>query len=243
MFELLPGTGVLLPNGAGLLRFGMDADTTRETLAGLGAVRGAEVPDATWAYTVWSGDVELTAHANTVDRPEPGDPLLDAVVLKRPGHPVWPVPGRPVPDRPMARRRAFRQEWRGPAGIPVVLDDVDLFGYPAAEVLEALGEDRYPGLLLHHAAPGGYLSAVTFLAAPAPGAGSRTGAGTTEPDIASYEHMWTTGRDEWQLERTDSGYLVVMKRDPPMYLLMCHDTPADQIIANMLAAGVEIVTG
>jgi hypothetical protein len=216
MFELLPGVGVRLPNGAGVLRFGLGSAAARETLAALGEVRG-DAEAAAWAHSVRWGDVELSARAG----PVPGGPL-DSVVLQRSGHPT-PV-GRPGDSRP---------RWYGPAHVAVVLDDVDLFGYPAVEVLEALGTGRPPGLLIRPTRAGGYLPAVTLRAEPP----------CTEPDLASYEHMWTTGRDEWQLEPTGSGYSVVMKGDPPMDLLICHDTLAEQIIANMLAAGVEVVTG
>ncbi|GAA1081267.1 hypothetical protein [Kitasatospora arboriphila] len=239
MFELLPGIGVLLPDGVGTLRFGMDGAATRRTLAGLGQVRSPGGLDATWIFTVQWGDLELTACARG-DRhdPEPGDLLMAYVVLSRAGHPRRPIPGRGV-----VGRGAPGPAWRGPAAVPVVLDGIDLFGYPAAEVLEALGDDRYPELHFQTAVPGGYLPGVSFQAEPPPGAGVHTAAGTGAPDLACYEDMWTTGRHDWQLERTSSGYRIVMKGDPPMDLLMCHDALADQIAANMLAAGVEVVAG
>ncbi|KQV21782.1 MULTISPECIES: hypothetical protein [unclassified Kitasatospora] len=202
MFELLPAIGIRLPDGAGVLRFGLDGAATREVLAGLGAVREDEA--AAWAYSVRWGDVELSARAGTAP-----DSPLDSVVL----------------------RRHLRPHWYGPADVAVVLDDVDLFGYPAVEVLAALGPDRPSGLSFRPTRPGGYLPAVTLRAEPP----------STEPDLAAYQDMWTTGRDRWQLEPTGSGYLVVMKGDPPMDLLICHETLAEQIIANMLAAGVEVV--
>ncbi|WP_457032914.1 hypothetical protein [Kitasatospora sp. P5_F3] len=205
MFELLPAIGIRLPNGAGVLRFGLDGAAARELLAGLGAVR--EDSEAAWAYSVRWGDVELSALAGAAP-----DSPLDSVVLRRTGH--------------------LRPHWYGPADVAVVLDDVDLFGYPAAEVLAALGTDRPSGLSLRPTRPGHYLPAVTLRAEPP----------STEPDLAAYRDMWTTGRDRWQLESTGAGYLVVMKGDPPMDLLICDETLAEQIIANMLAAGVEVVT-
>lgn len=214
VFELLPGTGVLLPHGAGTLHFGTAAATVREALACIGTVRSDGTTDAAWTHAVRWGDLALTARTGT------GGPALEAVVLARAGH-------------------GLRGEAYGPAGVPVVLDGVDLFGYPAAEVLEALGADPYPELVLQPAEPGGYLPAVTLLAEPPVRA-----ARADEPDVSAYEDMWTTGRDDWQLEPTGSGgYLVVRKGDPPMDWLICHDTLAAQIIARMLAAGVEVVPG
>ncbi|MFD0527413.1 hypothetical protein ACFQ1I_09460 [Kitasatospora arboriphila] len=87
------------------------------------------------------------------------------VVLSRAGHPRRPIPGRGV-----VGRGAPGPAWRGPAAVPVVLDGIDLFGYPAAEVLEALGDDRYPELHFQTAVPGGYLPGVSFQAEPPPGA-------------------------------------------------------------------------
>ncbi|SOB79628.1 hypothetical protein [Streptomyces sp. 1331.2] len=231
MFELLPGVGVLLPDGAGTLRFGTDEVATREALAGLGRVRDPGGLDAGWMCTVQWGDLELTTCAGGGRRdPQAGDLPMAEVVLSRAG-----PPRRALPGRAPVGRGAPGPGWRGPAAVPVVLDGIDLFGYPAAEVLEALGEDRHPGLRPQAAVPGGYLPGISFRDEPPPESGA--------PDLARYEDMWTTGRDDWQLERTGSGYLVVRKGDPPMHLLICHDALADQVIANMLAAGVEVVAG
>ncbi|MFB7667574.1 hypothetical protein ACFC1R_27165 [Kitasatospora sp. NPDC056138] len=239
MFELLPGIGVLLPDGAGTLRFGMDDAATQKTLASLGQVRDPRVLDAPWIFTVQWGDLELTACAGGDWHDlKPGDLLLANVVLSRAGHPRRPIPGRGA-----VGRGALGPAWRGPAAVPVVLDDIDLFGYPAAEVLEALGDDRYPELRLQTAVPGGYLPGVSFQTELPPRTGVHAAAGIRAPDLACYEDTWTTRRDDWQLERTSSGYQIVMKGDPPMDLLICHDALADQIIASMLAAGVEVVVG
>lgn len=238
MFELLPRVGVLLPDGAGTLRFGMDEDAAQETLARLGQVRGEDVPDAPWALTVACGDLELTAVPNGIDRywPQQTDPLLAHVVLRRVRH-----TRRPRSSPSMAAHDTLPPVWWSPAAIPVVLDDIDLFGYPATEVLETLGDDRYPGLRLRPVVPGGYAHEVRLERPPR--SGDRAGTGADEPVLADYEHMWTTGRNAWQLERTSSGYLIVLKGDQPMDVLICHDTLADQIIARMIAAGVEIVAG
>ncbi|GHG62769.1 hypothetical protein [Streptomyces griseocarneus] len=238
MFELLPRIGIVLPDSAGTLRFGMDEDAAQATLARLGQVRGDDVPGAPWALTVACGDLELTAGPDAIARsgPQQTDPLLTNVVLRRTGH-----TRRPHPRLPMAGHDTRPPVCWGPAAVPVVLDDIDLFGYPATEVLEALGDDRDSGLRLRPVVPGGYAHEVTFRRERLPRGGDRTG--TDEPVLADYEHMWTTGRNAWQLERTGTGYLIVLKGDQPMDMLICHDTLADQIIARMIAAGVEIVAG
>ncbi|MEX2981253.1 hypothetical protein [Streptomyces sp. C36] len=242
MFELLPRIGVVLPDGAGTLRFGMDEDATQATLARLGQVRGEDVPDVPWALTVACGDLELTAGPDAIARSgtQRTDPLLANVVLRRTRH-----THRPHPRPPRAGHDTRPPVCWGPAAVPVVLDDIDLFGYPAIEVLEALGDDPNRGLRLRPVVPGGYAHEVAFRLRHLPRGGDRAGARTDsdEPVLADYEHMWTTERNSWQLERTGTGYLVVLKGDPPMDVLMCHDTLADQIIARMIAAGVEIVAG
>ncbi|MBT2449806.1 hypothetical protein J7F03_22570 [Streptomyces sp. ISL-43] len=254
MFELLPGIGVLLPGGAGVLRFGMGGDAVREVLGGLGEVwgdRGVDGPadadvvadvlsdvlsDVAWVYAARWSDAEVAAHACAPDRPvEPGGgPTLAGVVLKR----FTGQPGRPgMPGR---------ARWHGPAAVPVVLGDIDLFGYPADEVAQALegleglealeAPGREPRRGFRSVPPGGYPPSVCLWDAPPPKDGGAGG-----PDLASYADMWTTGRDDWQLEDTGSGYLITTKGDPPMHLPICHDELAEQIIARMLAAGVEVV--
>ncbi|MFD9301591.1 hypothetical protein ACFWCB_02645 [Streptomyces sp. NPDC060048] len=270
MFELLPGIGVLLPGGAGVLRFGMGGEAVREVLGGLGEVRwdqgvdglaDAEGPtdgvadavaDGAWACAARWGDVEVTAHACASDQPvEPGGgPTLANVVLKR----FIGQPGR--------RRTPGRTRWHFPAAVPVALGDIDLFGYPADEVARALagleglgGLEGVEGMVgpaaldvqgweqrhghrprLRSVPPGGYLPSVRLRDAPPP-----KDRGAAGPDLASYADMWTTGRDAWQLEDTGSGHLITTKGDTPMHLPICHEELAQQIIARMLAAGVEVV--
>ncbi|MGW6703474.1 hypothetical protein ACWGDE_01085 [Streptomyces sp. NPDC054956] len=121
-----------------------------------------------------------------------------------------------------------------------MLGDVDLFGYPADEVARALGEqgrDPRLGLPFRSAPPGGYLPSAALRDAPAESRGQ-----VPEPDLDAYADMWTTGREHWLLEETGSGgHLIVTKGDPPMYLTVCHEELGEQIIARMLAAGVEVV--
>ncbi|MGE6735526.1 hypothetical protein, partial [Streptomyces sp. NPDC059900] len=54
----------------------------------------------------------------------------------------------------------------GPSACPVVLRGIDLFGYPAAEVADALEDSLPPSLRL--SGDGLYLSAVSVHAAPVP---------------------------------------------------------------------------
>ncbi|MEU3775861.1 hypothetical protein AB0F11_22115 [Streptomyces sp. NPDC032472] len=194
MFELLPGVGVGLPGGAGVLGFGAGPDEVREVLGRLGAVRDAA--GGPWAYRVRWGGVEVTARPG-------GGAGLEAVTLA----------GR---------------------GVPVVLGDIDLLGYPAAEVVEALGEGPHPGLRLGNADPARPLPSVTLRVEP-PSDGP-------EVDIEAYAALWTTERDAWRLEDTGSGYVIVLKGDPGMELAVCHPGLAEELVARMLAAGVEVVT-
>ncbi|MFJ6793686.1 hypothetical protein [Streptomyces sp. NPDC091268] len=52
----------------------------------------------------------------------------------------------------------------GPAAAPVVLDGVDLFGYPAAEVLAACGPEPHPTGLAPAPPSGHHLPAVRLSA-------------------------------------------------------------------------------
>lgn len=53
VFQLLPGTGVLLPHRAGTLRFGMSEHTARWALSTICDIRTQSVCGAAWAF---SGD-------------------------------------------------------------------------------------------------------------------------------------------------------------------------------------------
>ncbi|MFD4657817.1 hypothetical protein ACFWP2_19565 [Kitasatospora sp. NPDC058444] len=225
MFELLPGLGVRLPGAAGTLRFGLDERATAQALAGLGPLLPRPVPDAAWSRTARWADVEVTAGAveSDVDAAEPGEALLHSVVLSR---------------GPSAAH--------APGGTPVVLADVDLFGYPAAEVLEALGDGLPAELSLRPRDRRGYLTSVTLRAAPPPpppGRRSRAAAqaAETERAVADHRFLWTTERDRWQLLEAGGGHLVQRRDAPFTQLLICDDALAQRITAEMLAAGVEVV--
>ncbi|MCX4714471.1 hypothetical protein [Streptomyces virginiae] len=127
-FEVLPGTGLALPRGADVLRFGSSEREARWAVATLADVRGTWVCGTGWAFTARYEGLELLAYGDCPDR------------LDRTGH-----------DRHgLAAVHLGRHEAEptGPSAVPVVLRGVDLFGYPAAEVLEALGPGPHPGVTL-----------------------------------------------------------------------------------------------
>ncbi|PWK70108.1 hypothetical protein BCL76_10558 [Streptomyces sp. CG 926] len=146
-FEVLPGTGLALPRGAGVLRFGGSEREARWAVATVADVRGTWVCGTGWAFTARYEGLDLLAYGDCPDR------------LGRAGH-----------DRhglAAVHLRRYGSEPTGPAAVPVVLRDVDLFGYPAAEVLEALGPGPYPGVTLPRAAsPTGHYLPEVRLAAP-----------------------------------------------------------------------------
>ncbi|MFI9329465.1 hypothetical protein ACIGZJ_18195 [Kitasatospora sp. NPDC052868] len=231
MFELLAGTGVALPGTGGLLRFGMDEHAAGRALAALADARPAPVPvspaapDAAWGYSARWGDLTVAVRAGGPGRAAgaPREPLLHTVVLRR---------ARSASD--------------GPGGTPVVLDDIDLFGYPAAEVLHALGPVPPPGLWTEPPHGRGYLTAVALGGEPAPPpAGRRTSAAAeaagVERALAGYAPLWTTERDRWQLQEAGGGHLPRLRDEPGTTLLVCDDALARRIAAAMLAAGVEVV--
>ncbi|MEV8100139.1 hypothetical protein [Kitasatospora sp. NPDC085879] len=223
MFELLPGVGVVLPGDTGTLRFGSDARTAAEVLAGLGPVR--PLLGAPWIHTARWGDVEVAAHADQAGRAAamPGELLVRSVVLSR-GGAASGVPG----------------------GTPVILGDVDLFGYPAAEVVEALGDHRPPELEIRAGDGRGYLTSVALHAAsPTAPAGRRARAAAeaaeVERALVELEPLWTTERDRWQLLEAGGGHLPCHRGDPQTVLLICNEAVARRVTAAMLAAGVEVV--
>ncbi|GAA4840334.1 hypothetical protein [Kitasatospora terrestris] len=145
MFELLPGTGLGLPRGAGVVRFGASERAAQWAVATLADVREGWVCGAGWAFGARYEGVELHAYGDTADR------------LGRTGRDRGGFAGvelRRCPAVPV-----------GPAAVPVVLRGIDVFGYPAAEVLDALGPDPHPAVRWHaERSPGGYLTAVRLLA-------------------------------------------------------------------------------
>jgi len=146
MFELLPGSGLVLPHQVGVLSFGMSERAAQWAVSGLADVRGSWVCQADWAFTAeWDG-LELLAFGDCADResrPERDRRGLAAVVLRR-----------------------SRYALNGPSIVPVVLGGIDIFGYPAAEVLDALVPADYPGVRLPARSSGSYLPEVSVSCLP-----------------------------------------------------------------------------
>jgi hypothetical protein len=145
MFEVLPGTGLSLPAGGGVLRAGASERVARWAVATVADVRSAWVCGAGWAFAARYEDLDLLAYGDCHDRQGVGEdqPGLATVVLSR-----------------------NRDDLAGPSAVPVVLDGIDLFGHPASEVQDVLGRRPYPDIVLAAAEPGGYLPEVRFTAVP-----------------------------------------------------------------------------
>ncbi|MFF7081736.1 hypothetical protein [Streptomyces lavendulae] len=141
MFNVLPGTGLSLPHRAGVLRFGMSEQESQWAISTLADVRETWICQTGWAFTARYEGLELLAYGDTTDRL-----------------------GRTDRDRHgLAAVHLHRYEARpsGPSAVPVVLHDVDVFGYPAAEVLAALKPGPHVGVRLPSGlAPDSYLAEV-----------------------------------------------------------------------------------
>ncbi|MFE2409388.1 hypothetical protein ACFXDE_13705 [Kitasatospora sp. NPDC059408] len=136
MFELLPETGLVLPRGAGALRFGMSEREAQWAVATLADVHEYWVCQAGWAFSARYEGLELLAFGDVVDRSGRTGRDVDGLAS------VYVQRHDPAPTAPSA--------------VPVVLQDVDLFGYPAAEVLAVLEPDLHPAVRLRPA-PAGFL--------------------------------------------------------------------------------------
>ena len=145
MFELLPGTGLVLPHGVGVLRFGMSEREAQWVVAALADVRETWVCQTDWAFSACYEGLELLVWGDTTDR------------LGRAGY-----------DRQGCATAVLHRHERRPttpSAVPVVLDGVDVFGYPAAEVMAALGADLHPALRFPRVqSPGAYLADVSVSA-------------------------------------------------------------------------------
>ncbi|MFJ8790316.1 hypothetical protein [Streptomyces sp. NPDC102462] len=111
-FRLLPGTGLVLPANAGVLRFGMTERAAQWTASTLADIRaGGWLRETHWAFFFSHRDVLVTAYACT------------ACAGQTMGHLIVERTDR-VPDRA--------------AEVPVAFGDIDLFGYPIHELTEVL---------------------------------------------------------------------------------------------------------
>lgn len=62
-----------------------------------------------------------------------------------------------------------------------------------------------------------------------------------QPGLDRYEAMWTTEKADWQVWRGRRGLIPVRLGDPPMALAIDDDDLAQEVVARMMAAGVEVV--
>ncbi|MFE3147575.1 hypothetical protein ACFXJ6_13040 [Streptomyces sp. NPDC059218] len=137
MLELLPGTGVALPGGAGVLRFRTSADAAEDLLTAsadrvhlgmqCGSLTIKDYSELRHAHDAWLGGYLFQPDWNTVA-------VFDGFRLTLAG-------GGPDAADGLARIEVWHEP--GPSGTPgaaVVWDGVDLFGHPAEEVLPVLPE-------------------------------------------------------------------------------------------------------
>jgi hypothetical protein len=114
MFTLLPRIGVGLPGGAGTLRFGMSEQEAERLVSALADVRAGWVCGAAWSFSAGYRGLGVGLLGGLIDHGRESG--LAAVVVQRQG------------DLPP----------RTPSDVPVVWNDIDLFGYPSGEVIEML---------------------------------------------------------------------------------------------------------
>ncbi|MFJ4321250.1 hypothetical protein ACIP46_39180 [Streptomyces lavendulae] len=151
MFDVLPGAGLVLPHRAGVLRFGMSEQESQWAVSTLADVRETWICQTGWAFTARYEGLELLAYGDTRDRLGGTD---------RDRHGLAAVH--------LCRYEAIPTE---PSVVPVVLHNVDLFGYPAAEVLAALEPGPHVGVSLPpDQAPGSYLAEVRLSTIQSPSA-------------------------------------------------------------------------
>jgi hypothetical protein len=139
MFTLLPLVGVELPRGAGTLRFGMSEREAQWAVSTLADVREGWVCGWGWTFEARYGDLTISVSGSGL----PGDPGLAEIGFERQGAPLQTTP----------------------ADVPVVWNDIDLFGYPLSEVEEALaafGPYQELGLRLNNRRPGQYLDGIAL---------------------------------------------------------------------------------
>ncbi|WP_250291689.1 hypothetical protein [Streptomyces atroolivaceus] len=145
MFELLPEVGLRLPGCAGTLRFGTDERTAQWAVATVADVRDGWICGARWAFSAQYQGLTLNAYGDTTDRRgrHQDTPGLAGIDLTRDPFTLT-----------------------GPSACPVVLHGIDLFGYPTAEVSDALSDILPPTLRLSGDAL--YLTGASVHAEPVP---------------------------------------------------------------------------
>ncbi|MFJ6012635.1 hypothetical protein [Streptomyces sp. NPDC092952] len=141
MLELLPGTGVGLPGGAGTLRFGTGPEEAVALLE-------AAAPRTYWGLQC--GSLTLREYAE----PRHAHDAWLSGYLHQPGWNVVAVfgglqmtldgGGPDAPDRLAGIRITAWESAAGAADAGVVWDGVDLFGHPSEEVLAVLPEPVRP---------------------------------------------------------------------------------------------------
>ncbi|MFB6894172.1 hypothetical protein ACFCX4_33235 [Kitasatospora sp. NPDC056327] len=144
MLELLPGIGVVLPDGAGTLRFGMTSGEVAAVLAGTPrshrarqcmTLRRTDYTQLRHAHDAWLRGVLFDPAWNTVA-------VLDDVLLTVAGGGPGGGPGG------ADRLTQVVVEATGPVTAPaahaVAWDGVDLFGHPAPDVASVLPAPARP---------------------------------------------------------------------------------------------------
>ncbi|MET9956881.1 hypothetical protein ABZ135_35770 [Streptomyces sp. NPDC006339] len=147
MFEVLPGVGLVLPRGAGVLRFGMPERAAQWAVATLADVRETWVCRTGWAFSACYEGLDLLVCGDTADRWGRADHRIRELALVR------------------IERSVGAAGAREPSAVPVVLRDVDVFGYPAREVLDVLTSAPHPTVSLPSPpSPAGYLTEIRLSA-------------------------------------------------------------------------------
>ncbi|MFB7668682.1 hypothetical protein ACFC1R_32975 [Kitasatospora sp. NPDC056138] len=127
MFEVLPGVGLALPHRAGVLRYGMSETEAAWVVSTVADVRsGSWVCGIGWCFTACYQGLNLRVMGDALSRYEDQEDELGLFGIR------------------LERLRGTTLE--GPASAPVVLDGVDVFGFPSREVAQAVDLDAHPDI-------------------------------------------------------------------------------------------------